>query len=75
VDTVRRRLMMNVGQGQERKYKNAWSLAKTVYKTEGFKSFYHGGATNIVRGIAGAIVLSSFDELKHFYHSAVSHHH
>nr|KAG5710254.1 hypothetical protein BaRGS_008970 [Batillaria attramentaria] len=59
VDTIRRRMMMT--SGQEVKYKGSIDCAKQIIKNEGFMSLMKGAGANILRGVAGAGVLSGFD--------------
>jgi solute carrier family 25 (adenine nucleotide translocator) protein 4/5/6/31 len=65
LDTIRRRMMMTSGEAV--KYRNSWHCAQVIYAHEGTKSFFKGAGANILRGIAGAGVLSGFDYLKDFY--------
>jgi len=65
VDTIRRRMMMTSGEGV--KYKGAVDCAVQIFKKEGVPSFFKGAGANILRGIAGAGVLSGFDSLQKLY--------
>lgn len=65
VDTIRRRMMMTSGQAV--KYKGSMDCAKQILKNEGFMSMMKGAGANILRGVAGAGVLSGFDEFKKIY--------
>lgn len=65
IDTVRRRMMMTSGTGQN--YKSSLQCAKSVIKNEGVRSLFHGAGANILRGIAGALVLSGVDAIKPYY--------
>lgn len=65
IDTIRRRMMMTSGQAV--KYKGSIDCAKTVIANEGFMSLMKGAGANILRGVAGAGVLSGFDEVKKVY--------
>jgi len=65
VDTIRRRMMMTSGTGVV--YKGSWDCATTVIKNEGFMSLMKGAGANILRGVAGAGVLSGFDKFKELY--------
>jgi len=65
VDTIRRRMMMTSGTGVV--YKGSWDCATTVIKNEGFMSLMKGAGANILRGVAGAGVLSGFDKFKEIY--------
>lgn len=65
VDTIRRRMMMTSGQAV--KYKGAMDCALQVIRNEGSMSLFKGAGANILRGIAGAGVLSGFDKLVQVY--------
>jgi len=65
IDTIRRRMMMTSGQAV--KYKGSIDCAVTVIKAEGFMSLMKGAGANILRGVAGAGVLSGFDKFKEVY--------
>jgi len=65
LDTVRRRMMMTSGEAV--KYKNSWDCTAQIVKNEGTKSLFKGAGANILRGIAGAGVLSGFDKFKEIY--------
>lgn len=65
LDTIRRRMMMTSGEAV--KYRNSFHCAAEIYKKEGMKSYFKGAGANILRGIAGAGVLSGFDEIKKYY--------
>ena len=43
---------------------------KEVVRLEGSRALFRGAGVNIVRGVAGAGVLSGFDRLKTFYISS-----
>ncbi|KAI5964892.1 uncharacterized protein KGF55_001963 [Candida pseudojiufengensis] len=62
LDTVRRRMMMTSGQAV--KYKSAFDAFNQVVKTEGVASLFKGCGANILRGIAGALVISLYDQLQ-----------
>jgi solute carrier family 25 (adenine nucleotide translocator) protein 4/5/6/31 len=49
------------------KYSSSWACLQEVVAREGSKALYKGAGVNIVRGVAGAGVLSGFDKLKQFY--------
>lgn len=40
---------------------------RAIVKAEGPKSLYRGAGVNVVRGVAGAGVLSGFDVFKNLY--------
>lgn len=65
IDTVRRRMMMTSGEGV--KYKGSIDCAQVVIKSEGFMSLMKGAGANILRGVAGAGVLSGFDVIQAAY--------
>jgi len=65
IDTIRRRMMMTSGEAV--KYSGSIDCAVKVIKAEGFMSLMKGAGANILRGVAGAGVLSGFDEFKKFY--------
>jgi len=65
IDTIRRRMMMTSGQAV--KYKGSIDCAMQIMKNEGFMSMMKGAGANILRGVAGAGVLSGFDKVKEIY--------
>lgn len=65
IDTIRRRMMMTSGQAV--KYNGSIDCAVQIMKNEGFMSFMKGAGANILRGVAGAGVLSGFDKFKEYY--------
>ena len=65
VDTIRRRMMMTSGQAV--KYKGAMDCMFQIVRSEGVNSLFKGAGANILRGIAGAGVLSGFDKLVQVY--------
>merc|ERR1712044_81335 len=65
IDTIRRRMMMTSGTGVH--YKSSIDCGMQILKNEGFMSMMKGAGANILRGIAGAGVLSGADEVKAFY--------
>jgi len=66
LDTIRRRLMMTSGK-YAGKYKGSIDCAKQVLANEGIGAMYKGAGSNILRGLAGAMVLVGFDYCKNFY--------
>ena len=62
LDTVRRRMMMTSGEAV--KYKNSLDAARQIVAKEGVKSLFKGAGANILRGVAGAGVLSIYDQLQ-----------
>jgi len=67
LDTIRRRMMMTSGGKDSGKYKSSIDCGMQVLKNEGIASMYKGASANILRGLAGALVLVSFDYCKNFY--------
>jgi len=65
VDTIRRRMMMTSGQAV--KYKGAMDCMFQIIRSEGVIALFKGAGANILRGIAGAGVLSGFDKLVQLY--------
>lgn len=66
LDTIRRRLMMTSGK-HAGKYKSSMDAFNQIMKNEGAKALYKGAGSNILRGLAGALVLVGFDYCKNFY--------
>jgi solute carrier family 25 (adenine nucleotide translocator) protein 4/5/6/31 len=62
IDTVRRRMMMTSGQAV--KYNSSLDCFAQVVKNEGVKSLFKGAGANILRAVAGAGVLSGYDQLQ-----------
>lgn len=62
LDTIRRRMMMTSGEAV--KYKNTLDAARQIVAKEGIKSLFKGAGANILRGVAGAGVLSIYDKLQ-----------
>lgn len=62
IDTVRRRMMMTSGEAV--KYNSSIHCFTHILKTEGTYSLFRGAGANILRGIAGAGVLSGYDKLQ-----------
>jgi solute carrier family 25 (mitochondrial adenine nucleotide translocator), member 4/5/6/31 len=65
LDTVRRRMMMTSGAAV--KYSSSMDCMQQVIKNEGFGSLMRGAGANILRGVAGAGVLSGVDAIKPIY--------
>ncbi|KAK5122265.1 hypothetical protein LTR85_004175 [Meristemomyces frigidus] len=59
LDTIRRRMMMTSGEAV--KYKSSLDAARQIIAKEGVKSLFKGAGANILRGVAGAGVLSIYD--------------
>jgi len=66
LDTVRRRMMMNSGAAETR-YKSGIHAAQIIMKEEGVAAYFKGAGSNILRGLAGAMVLVGYDYMKAFY--------
>ncbi|KAJ3113058.1 ADP/ATP carrier protein [Phlyctochytrium bullatum] len=62
IDTIRRRMMMTSGEAV--KYRSSFHAGSEIVKNEGFKSLFKGAGANILRAIAGAGVLSGYDQLQ-----------
>jgi solute carrier family 25 (adenine nucleotide translocator) protein 4/5/6/31 len=62
IDTVRRRMMMTSGEAV--KYNGSIDCAKQIMAKEGAKAYFKGAGANILRGIAGALVISGYDRLQ-----------
>lgn len=65
IDTIRRRMMMTSGGGVH--YSSSMDCAMQIMKNEGWASYFKGAGANIMRGIAGAMVISGFDVVKRAY--------
>ncbi len=62
IDTIRRRMMMTSGEAV--KYSGSIDCASKILANEGMKSFFKGAGANILRGVAGAGVLSLYDKFQ-----------
>jgi solute carrier family 25 (adenine nucleotide translocator) protein 4/5/6/31 len=62
LDTIRRRMMMTSGEAV--KYKSSVDAASQIIRKEGVRSLFKGAGANILRGVAGAGVLSIYDQLQ-----------
>merc|ERR1711933_243928 len=62
LDTIRRRMMMTSGEAV--KYKSSLDAASQIVAKEGVKSLFKGAGANILRGVAGAGVLSIYDQVQ-----------
>lgn len=62
IDTIRRRMMMTSGEAE--KFNGSIDCARKILAKEGVKSFFKGAGANILRGVAGAGVLSLYDRLQ-----------
>ena len=65
LDTVKRRMMMTAG--EEVKYTSSVACLKEVLVKEGGRALFRGAGVNIVRGVAGAGVLTGFERMKKMY--------
>jgi len=66
LDTIRRRMMMTSGK-HAGKYKNALDCSRQILAGEGISAMYKGAGSNILRGLAGSLVLVGFDYCKGYY--------
>ncbi|KAG6885580.1 hypothetical protein C0993_012582 [Termitomyces sp. T159_Od127] len=62
LDTIRRRMMMTSGSGVN--YKSMFDAGSQIISKEGTMSLFKGAGANILRGVAGAGVLSLYDKLQ-----------
>ncbi|KAG6814073.1 hypothetical protein H0H92_003120 [Tricholoma furcatifolium] len=62
LDTIRRRMMMTSGSGVN--YKSMFDAGSQIIAKEGTRSLFKGAGANILRGVAGAGVLSLYDKLQ-----------
>jgi solute carrier family 25 (adenine nucleotide translocator) protein 4/5/6/31 len=62
LDTIRRRMMMTSGEAV--KYKSSMDAATQIIAKEGVRSLFKGAGANILRGVAGAGVLSIYDQVQ-----------
>jgi len=62
LDTIRRRMMMTSGEAV--KYSGSMDAARKIFAAEGMRSFFKGAGANILRGVAGAGVLSIYDQVQ-----------
>ncbi|KAI3847755.1 hypothetical protein MKW92_016463 [Papaver armeniacum] len=67
LDTVRRRMMMQSGL-EKPMYQNTLDCWKTIYRTEGVRSYYRGAVSNMFRSTGAAAILVLYDEVKKFMH-------
>jgi solute carrier family 25 (adenine nucleotide translocator) protein 4/5/6/31 len=65
LDTIRRRMMMTSGTGKN--YNSSFHCFRVVVAEEGFMSLMKGAGANVLRGVAGAGVLSGVDAIKPYY--------
>ncbi|GAB7365483.1 hypothetical protein MBLNU230_g6556t1 [Neophaeotheca triangularis] len=62
LDTIRRRMMMTSGEAV--KYKSSIDAGRQIIAKEGVRSLFNGAGANILRGVAGAGVLSIYDQVQ-----------
>ena len=62
LDTIRRRMMMTSGGAVH--YKSMFDAGSQIIAKEGTRSLFKGAGANILRGVAGAGVLSLYDKLQ-----------
>nr|XP_018267426.1 ADP,ATP carrier protein [Kwoniella dejecticola CBS 10117]OBR89584.1 ADP,ATP carrier protein [Kwoniella dejecticola CBS 10117] len=62
LDTIRRRMMMTSGGTVH--YKSMFDAASQIVAKEGIRSLFKGAGANILRGVAGAGVLSLYDKMQ-----------
>jgi len=62
LDTVRRRMMMTSGEAV--KYRSSMHCMSSIVQKEGVSSLFKGAGANILRAVAGAGVLSGYDQLQ-----------
>ncbi|KAI9838006.1 MAG: hypothetical protein M1819_006160 [Sarea resinae] len=62
LDTIRRRMMMTSGEAV--KYKSSFDAGRQIIAAEGVASLFKGAGANILRGVAGAGVLSIYDQVQ-----------
>ena len=73
-DTVRRRMMMQSGRGEDqRMYSGTIDCWRKIYQQEGGSAFFKGAFSNILRGTGGALVLVLYDELKSLFFGTSIH--
>jgi solute carrier family 25 (adenine nucleotide translocator) protein 4/5/6/31 len=71
-DTVRRRMMMMSGRkaATELQYTGTIDCWSKIWKQEGYRGFFKGAWSNVIRGAGGALVLVLYDEVKTFLGTA-----
>jgi hypothetical protein len=62
LDTIRRRMMMTSGGAVH--YKSMMDAGSQIVAKEGIRSLFKGAGANILRGVAGAGVLSLYDKMQ-----------
>jgi len=58
---------MMMTSGEAVKYKSSFDAARQIMAKEGISSFFKGAGANVLRGVAGAGVLSGFDLVQDAY--------
>jgi len=58
---------MMMTSGAAEKYKSSIHCAQVIMQKEGILSFFKGAGANVLRGIAGAGVLSGFEKFQEIY--------
>jgi solute carrier family 25 (adenine nucleotide translocator) protein 4/5/6/31 len=62
IDTIRRRMMMTSGEAV--KYRSSMHAGSEIVKKEGVKCLFKGAGANVLRAVAGAGVLSGYDQMQ-----------
>jgi len=62
IDTVRRRMMMTSGAAE--KYSGSGDAFIKIVRKEGVAALFKGGLSNILRAVAGGLVLAAYDQLQ-----------
>ena len=62
-DTVRRRLMMQAGE-KEKLYEGTLDCFNKIKAKGGYKAFFKGGASNVIRSTGGALVLVLYSKIQ-----------
>jgi len=60
-------MMMTSGGKYAGKYNGSIDCGRKILAEEGMKAMYKGAGSNILRGLAGALVLVGFDYCKNAY--------
>jgi hypothetical protein len=48
-------------------YRSSWDCFRRIVREEGAKGLFHGLSVNLVRSVAGAILLVGYDEFKKIF--------
>lgn len=62
-DTLKRRMMMN-GFGEKRVYKNSFDCFFKIIRNEGFKGFFKGNLSNLIKSGSNSVILVLYDVFK-----------